>query len=88
MESNRREFLRNFLHHTARQVLTEFDAGAGEGVEAEYFSEFFDSYESSYALTLNYPDDILLETARQEGIEVKDREKIDIVREMFMKKRE
>ncbi|MFH1117248.1 MAG: hypothetical protein V1792_25295 [Pseudomonadota bacterium] len=88
MESNRREFLRNFLHHAAKQALTEFDAGVGQSVEADYFSEFFDSYESSYALTLNYPDDILLETARQEGIEVKDREKIDIVREMFRKKRE
>ena len=87
MESNRREFFRNFLHEVARQTLTEFDAGTKESMEAEYFSDFFDSYESSYALTLNYPDDILLETARQEGIEVEGREKIDIVKEMFMRKR-
>jgi hypothetical protein len=49
-------------------------------------NEFFESYESSYALTLNYPDDILIETARMEGISVEGREKIDIVRELIKKK--
>lgn len=87
MEGSRRDFFRKFVHEVAKQTLTGFDAGARESLEEEYFSDFFDSYESSYALTLNYPDDILLETARQEGIEVEGREKIEIVKEMFLKKK-
>jgi hypothetical protein len=37
-------------------------------------------------LTLAYPDDILMETARLEGIEIAGREKSAIVRELFLKK--
>lgn len=54
--------------------------------EERTLAEFFESYESSYALTLNYPDEILIETARMQGIEVEGREKIDIVKDMFIRK--
>jgi len=44
--------------------------------------EFFSSYETSYSMTLAYPDDILIESARTVGIPVDGREKLDIVRDM------
>ncbi len=44
--------------------------------------DFFSSYETSYSMTLAYPDDILIESARAVGIEVDGREKLDIVRDM------
>ncbi len=44
--------------------------------------EFFSSYETSYSMTLAYPDDILTESARAVGIPVEGREKLDIVRDM------
>ena len=44
------------------------------------------SYENSHTLTLCYPDDILLETARREGIRVEGRDKLEIVKELFEKK--
>ena len=47
--------------------------------------EYFDSYESSYALTLAYPDEILIETARQSGIRTDGREKNEIIKELFEK---
>jgi hypothetical protein len=54
--------------------------------EEEDLDRFFESYESSSALTLNYPDEILIESARLEGIEVEGRDKLDIVRDMFRKR--
>ena len=65
-----------------------FEAGLEEARRKEEFDRFFDSYESSYALTLAYPDDILIETARRNGIETENRSKIDIVKELFLKKGE
>jgi len=44
--------------------------------------EFFSSYETSYSMTLAYPDDIMIESARAVGIPVDGREKLDIVRDM------
>jgi hypothetical protein len=44
--------------------------------------EFFSSYETSYSMTLAYPDDMLIESARAVGIPVDGREKLDIVRDM------
>ena len=49
------------------------------------FERYFESYDSSYALTLAYPDDLLLETARRHGIETEGREKNEIVKELFKK---
>lgn len=49
------------------------------------FDDFFKSYESSYALTLAYPDDILIATAHQHGIDTEGREKKEIVKELFEK---
>jgi hypothetical protein len=85
VDDNRRSFFKNLLKHITpcAEPLGESDAGRSEQSD---FEKFFESYESSYALTLGYPDDILLETARMEGIECEGREKLDIVKELFLKK--
>jgi hypothetical protein len=86
MSEDRRHFLQNFCREIAKSVFSGLKAGAEEARERQDFDEFFDSYESSYALTLNYPDEILIETARHEGIEVEGRDKKDIARELFQLK--
>ena len=85
VDASKRSFLKNYFLRQVGEILTGFEAGAREVQEEETFEEFFDSYESSYALTLAYPDDILLDTARQHGIETEGREKNDIVKELFKK---
>jgi hypothetical protein len=86
IDQGRRSFFRDLL----RNLVPKASPGTGEknedSHEQEEFDTFFESYESSYALTLGYPDDILLETARMEGIECEGREKLDIVKELFIKK--
>lgn len=74
-----------FLHQAGR-CLQGFENGLEEARQQAEFENFFNSYESSYALTLAYPDDILLETARKYDIETENRQKIDIVKELFIKK--
>jgi len=46
--------------------------------------DFFSSYETSYSMTLAYPEDLLIESARAAGIPVEGREKLDIVRDMVL----
>lgn len=84
MDRDRRQFFTNLLRHGARtlKALRE-ETGRPEGAPKP--ESFFDSYESSYALTLAYPDEILLESARRAGIAVEGRERIEIVRELFAK---
>ena len=84
-ESKRQFFKRGFLGKIAG-IVAGFQEGVAEVERKEEFDHFFDSYESCYALVLAYPDDILLETARKEGVAVEGREKIDIVKELFIKK--
>lgn len=84
-ESKRQFFKRGFLRQLAG-IVGGFREGVAEVERKEEFDRFFDSYESCCALVLAYPDDILLETARKEGVAVEGREKIDIVKELFIKK--
>ena len=86
IDKSKRRFLTKFFIQQAGQVLQSFEAGVREAEEKEEFDKFFESYESCYALTLAYPDDILIETARQNGIETEGRDKIEIVKELFIKK--
>jgi hypothetical protein len=84
-DAGRREFLKRYFLRQVGEIVSGFSAGVKEAEEAEALDKFFESYESSYALTLAYPDDILLDTARRYGIETEGREKNDIVRELFKK---
>jgi len=86
MDVSRRHFLSRSLLKIAGDTLAGFRQGVREAKDREAFDSFFSDYESCYALTLAYPDDILLETARREGIPVDGREKIDIVKDLFLKK--
>jgi hypothetical protein len=80
IDQSKRQFFKRALIHQVAGIMAGFREGVAE------VERFFASYESCYALVLAYPDDILLETARKEGVAVEGREKIDIVRELFIKK--
>jgi hypothetical protein len=86
MDEGRRHFLRDLFQEVVVKTAGAFRTGSEEKRQEHDLEAFFESYESSYALTLNYPDDILLESARQAGIRTEGREKIEIVREMFLRK--
>lgn len=85
-DPGKRNFFSDLFKETVVKPIAAFKAGMKEADAHHDLDEFFESYESSYALTLNYPDDILIETARMEGIIVEGREKIDIVSELIKKK--
>ena len=86
MDKSKRHFLTHYPRTQAVNFIESFRAGLQAVKEREEFDKFFESYESSYALTLAYPDDILLETARMNGIEIEGRDKIDIIKELMMQK--
>ena len=50
--------------------------------------DFFSSYETSYSMTLAYPEDLLIESAKAVGIPVEGRDKLDIVRDMVILQRQ
>ncbi len=86
VDKSKREFCRTYFWQQAAEINSGFNAGVQETKEKEAFDDFFESYESSYALTLAYPDDILIETARRHDIKTEGRDKIEIVKELFIKK--
>jgi hypothetical protein len=86
MCKGRRHFLTRYIPNQVGRCLKGFQEGLEEARHLAELDQFFESYESSYALTLAYPDEILLGTARQNGIETEGRAKIDIVKELFLKK--
>jgi len=86
VDKRKREFCRKYFFQQAAEIIAGFNAGIQEAKEKEAFDDFFESYESSYALTLAYPDEIMLATARRFGIETEGREKNEIVKELFKKK--
>lgn len=86
VDESRRSFLGNLFKEVVKDSVAAFEYGCEKAQEEKDFEDFFSSYESSYALTLCYPDDILMETARNAGIECEGREKIDIVKDLFRKK--
>jgi hypothetical protein len=86
IDRDRRHFFTRCLALQIGRIVQGFEAGVAEARQKEEFDNFFSSYESSYALTLAYPDDILIETAHKNGIATEGRDKIDIVKELFEKK--
>lgn len=86
VDQEKRSFFKRLFQETVGRTITEFEKGFEEAQNREKLDKFFESYESSYALTLNYPDDILIESARIEGIEVEGRDKLEIAKELFEKK--
>ena len=86
VDKSKRDFCTRYFLRQIGEIIQGFEAGVEEAEQKENFDNFFKSYESSYALTLAYPDEILLETARSYGIETEGREKNDIVKELLEKK--
>jgi hypothetical protein len=86
VDKNKRIFFKNYFLEGIEKVLAGFDEGLKLAKAKQGFDEYFDSYESSYALTLAYPDEILIETARQSGIKTDGRDKKEIIKELFEKK--
>ena len=72
--------------HQVGRCLRGFENGIDEIRREDDFERFFESDESSYALTLAYPDDILLETAKNFGIDTENRSKREIVKELMLKR--
>ena len=85
MDKSKRTFCKRYFFRQIQEAVESFGKGLEEAQQSLEFDDFFESYESSYALTLAYPDDILIETAHQYGIETKGREKNEIVKELFEK---
>jgi len=86
MDKSKREFCKKYFLQQAVNIVAGFHDGVRAAKEEEDFESFFDSYESSYSLTLAYPDEILLDTARKFGVETEGREKIEIVKDLLKKK--
>ena len=86
VDRDKRDFCKGYFLRQIGEVIAGFEAGVQEAKQKEEFDDFFKSYESSYALTLAYPDEIIMETARKYGIEVEGREKNEIVKELFKTK--
>ncbi|MGD8367205.1 MAG: hypothetical protein PVG78_06175 [Desulfobacterales bacterium] len=86
VDSKKRQFFTRYLPSRIGRCVADFEAGLEDARRREEFDRFFSSYESSYALTLAYPDDIMMETARQYGIETEGRPKLDVVKELFLLK--
>jgi hypothetical protein len=86
IDRNRRQFFKRGLLKQLAGIVAGFQDGMATADRKDSFERFFESDESCYALTLAYPDDLLLETAKLNGIETEGRDKKDIVKELFLKK--
>ncbi|MGB9616718.1 MAG: hypothetical protein ACPL7J_05300 [Desulfomonilaceae bacterium] len=86
MNYSKRSFFKRGFLAIVRETRRAFQDGMREAELGINYDRFFESYESSYPLTLGYPDDILFETAKRAGIKTEGREKRDIVKELFEKK--
>jgi hypothetical protein len=85
-DNNRRQFLTKYLLHQVGRCLRGFEEGVDKVRQENDFESFFESDESSYALTLAYPDEILLETAKKYGIDIDGRSKREIVKELMSRR--
>ena len=81
--SNRRGFFRELLRQGAKTVAA-FEEGMEEARQQQDFEKFFSSYDSSYALTLA-EEELLLQTAEQDGIKTQGRDRNQIARDLFVK---
>ena len=83
VDRSKRIFCGRYFFRLIGRVAENFGEGLQEARQSLAFDDFFESYESSYSLTLAYPDDILMEAAHRHGIETEGREKKEIIKELF-----
>jgi hypothetical protein len=80
---SRRDFISTRLIREIRKLLA-----AGEPTcekTGDLFEEFFRSYEDSYALTLAYPEEFFIESAKKMGIETEGKDRLQLVKEIVAK---
>jgi hypothetical protein len=82
-DQGRRHFFRDLLREGGR-TWAAFQQGREEARQSAEQEAFFDSYESSYALTLA-EEELVMDSARQAGIQTEGRDKIEIAKELFQK---
>lgn len=85
MDPSKRSFFTRGLVRQIGKTIQGFRDGLEEADAERYLDDFFETYESSYSLTLAYPEEILLESAKQHRIEIEGRDKKEIVKELFEK---
>ena len=85
IDKDKRSFFRVGILKQVAGIVAGFREGLSAAERQEEFERFFESDESCYALTLAYPDELLLETAKLHGIETEGRDKKDIVKELFVR---
>jgi len=81
MNQGRRNFFGDLLRQGA-QTVAAFREGLGRDKGGNPADDFFDFYESSYALTL-CEEELMLESARLAGIETQGRDRLEIAKELF-----
>ena len=84
VDKDKRRFFKQGLLKQIAGVVAGFREGMTLSKRRDSFDRFFESDESCYALTLAYPDDLLLETAKLHGIQIEGRDKKEIVKELFI----
>ena len=85
IDKHKRQFFKHGILKQVAGIVAGFQEGMTAADRKDEFERFFESDESCYALTLAYPDDLLLETAKLHGIETEGRDKKDIIKELFLK---
>jgi hypothetical protein len=85
MDKSKRQFLRRGLMNQVAGFVAGFQEGVSTVGRREEFERFFESDESCYALSLAYPEDILIQTAKRYGIETDGHDKKEIVKELFLR---
>ncbi len=82
-DQGRRSFFGDLIREGAK-TLAEIRGNLEEAREEAEADKFFDSYQSSYALTL-CEEELMLESARLAGIETEGRDRNQIAKELFAK---
>jgi hypothetical protein len=85
VDKSKRIFFKQGLLKQAAGIVAGFEEGKTAIERRNEFDKFFESDESCYALTMAYPEELLLDTARLHGIETEGRDKKEIVKELFLK---
>lgn len=82
-DQGRRSFFSDLLREGAK-ALAQFHDTMEEARQEVQAKKYFDTYESSYALTL-CEEELMLDSARLAGIETEGRDRNEIARELFAK---
>jgi hypothetical protein len=83
VDKEKRYLFRSAFLKPIAGAVASFREGMAAAERKAAFERFFETDESCYALSLAYPEDLLLETARMHGIQTDGLEKKEIVKALF-----